>query len=209
MTQQPVWYKVRQLNQILRGWSAYYQHVNAKTTFSKLDWWVLTRMFLWARKKHGKPAWREVNAKYKHRDPKGRINFVCRLRNGNSLWLYRMSDRPIRRYWVDWQRPTYTAGGITTDIEDTRDSLEEPKPYPAKESDQMRYLARRRDNYTCQQCGETATSLHVHHIVPKTQGGTDDLDNLITLCPRCHHAVHKSQAVGRMTELTVNADGEP
>jgi len=44
-TYQPAWYKLKQLNQILRGWSAYYQHVNAKDTFGKLDWWVLNRIF--------------------------------------------------------------------------------------------------------------------------------------------------------------------
>nr|MBC8445751.1 group II intron reverse transcriptase/maturase [Chloroflexota bacterium] len=113
-TYQPAWYKVLQLNQILRGWSAYYQHVNAKTTFGKLDWWVLNRMFLWARKKHGRPPWREIRAKYRHRDPKGRINFVHHLGDGSPIWLYRMSDRPIRRYWVNWQRPTYADAGVIT-----------------------------------------------------------------------------------------------
>lgn len=196
-THEPVWYKVLQLNQILRGWSAYYQHVNAKTTFSQLDWWVMNRMFLWARKKHGKPAWRVINAKYRQRDPKGRINFVCRLKDGSPVWLYRMSDRPIRRYQPNWHRPTYMEGKVTTDLEDITDCWVEPVSYPAKERDQVRLLALRRDNYTCQHCGATRTSLHVHHIIPREQGGTDELDNLITLCARCHNKVHKSPPMGK------------
>jgi len=205
-TYQPVWYKVLQLNQILRGWSAYYQHVNAKKTFSKLDWWVLNRMFHWARKKHGKPAWRDINVRYRHQDPKGRINFVCHLQDGSPIWLYRMSDRPIRRYWVNWQRPTYAEGGISTTIEEYTDSLVEPVSYPAKERDQLRLLVLRRDKYTCRQCWATGTSLHVHHTLPKEKGGTDNPDNLITLCHQCHREVHK---VSRRAKPTVKADGEP
>ena len=44
----------------------------------------------------------------------------------------------------------------------------------------------KRDNYTCVNCNETGGNLHVHHIVPKSKGGTDEDDNLVTLCDRCH-----------------------
>jgi RNA-directed DNA polymerase len=196
-TYQPAWYKVLQLNQILRGWSAYYQHVNAKTTFNNLDWWVMNRVFLWARKKHGKPSWRVIRAKYRHRDPKGRINFVCHLDDGSPIWLYRMCDRPIRRYWVNWQRPGYADEGLSTSIQDETDCLSEPVSYPAKEQDQVRLIVRRRDNYTCQHCGESGTSLHVHHTKPKERGGTDEPDNLITLCAQCHGEAHRKSTDGK------------
>lgn len=207
-TWQPVWYKVMQLNRILRGWSAYYQHVNAKETFHKLDWWMLNRVFEWARKKHDKPPWRVIRAKYRHRDPKGRINFVCHLNDGSPVWLYRMSDRPIRRYWVNWKRPVYADGGVLTNIEDQAESLVEPVSYPAKESDQLRIIALRRDNYTCQHCRTTGTRLYVHHIVPRHKGGTEDLDNLVTLCHLCHRKAHRASD-GQNAKLTVKADGEP
>ena len=44
-----------------------------------------------------------------------------------------------------------------------------------------------RDENTCQVCGKTATSkLHIHHILKRCEGGTDHLDNLITVCSSCH-----------------------
>lgn len=44
-----------------------------------------------------------------------------------------------------------------------------------------------RDDYTCQMCGLVASSnLHIHHIMKRRVGGTDHLDNLLTLCPSCH-----------------------
>jgi len=49
-----------------------------------------------------------------------------------------------------------------------------------------------RDNYTCQGNRKVKHSvkLHVHHIVFKSQGGTDAPSNLITLCETCHHDLH-------------------
>lgn len=42
-----------------------------------------------------------------------------------------------------------------------------------------------RDGNKCTECGKDS-NLHAHHIVPKSIGGTDYEDNLITLCNSCH-----------------------
>lgn len=47
-----------------------------------------------------------------------------------------------------------------------------------------------RDGYTCQICGAKHTRLEVHHITYRSKGGTDDEDNLITLCESCHKKIH-------------------
>ena len=47
-----------------------------------------------------------------------------------------------------------------------------------------------RDNYTCQCCGKKHVRLEVHHIIFRSLGGTDDERNLITLCEKCHKAIH-------------------
>ena len=189
-THQPAWYKLIQVNQITRGWSAYYRHVNAKTTFAKLDWWIMNRLFGWARKKHGNASWFDINARYKLRDPKGRISFVCRLEDGSPIWLYRMNDRPIQRYWPGKQQPSYLEGLLQTDIQDTPSPFQPYVSYPAKERDQVRLITLRRDNYTCQHCQTTGKNLQVHHRVPVKDGGKEQLDNLITLCHSCHHKIH-------------------
>jgi len=50
-----------------------------------------------------------------------------------------------------------------------------------------------RDNHTCQKCNKNKNNLklHVHHIVFKTNGGTDAPTNLVTLCDSCHDKLHK------------------
>jgi 5-methylcytosine-specific restriction endonuclease McrA len=49
-----------------------------------------------------------------------------------------------------------------------------------------------RDKYTCQKCktNKSGQSFHVHHIVFKSNGGTDSPDNLVTLCGPCHNKIH-------------------
>jgi 5-methylcytosine-specific restriction protein A len=50
----------------------------------------------------------------------------------------------------------------------------------------------------CELCGSPAPFvdlneepfLEVHHIIPLSEGGTDDLKNTAALCPNCHRAVH-------------------
>ena len=48
-----------------------------------------------------------------------------------------------------------------------------------------------RDNYTCQHCKKRAGTFNAHHIIYRSNGGADTLDNLITLCEKCHHDLHR------------------
>jgi hypothetical protein len=49
-----------------------------------------------------------------------------------------------------------------------------------------------RDNYTCQSGRKVKHSakLHVHHVVFRSQGGTDSPSNLKVLCETCHNDLH-------------------
>ncbi len=54
----------------------------------------------------------------------------------------------------------------------------------------------RRDHETCQHCGATrqqGARLHAHHITSRRAGGPDTLDNLTTICHRCHPTVEADQ----------------
>lgn len=56
-------------------------------------------------------------------------------------------------------------------------------------NDEIRYNVLKRDNYTCQICGATASDgakLHVDHIIPISKGGKTVMSNLQTLCERCN-----------------------
>ena len=63
--------------------------------------------------------------------------------------------------------------------------------------DNTKAMVLNRDNYTCQCCkGKHKDSkLEVHHIVYRSQGGSDEQDNLITLCHTCHKNLHNGKII--------------
>ena len=71
---------------------------------------------------------------------------------------------------------------------------------------QVRRQVLRRDRYRCQAagCGNTQF-LQVHHRLPIANGGKTKLDNLITLCGRCHRALHERESALR--NILVQAPG--
>lgn len=50
-----------------------------------------------------------------------------------------------------------------------------------------------RDDYTCQCCKTKKGTMHAHHIIYRSKGGADTLDNLITLCENCHKKLHDGE----------------
>ncbi len=63
----------------------------------------------------------------------------------------------------------------------------DPGPY-----DQLRKQVLRRVGWRCQVCGSTQ-DLQVHHKQLRSQLGSDDEMNLITLCAGCHEALHSGR----------------
>lgn len=62
-----------------------------------------------------------------------------------------------------------------------QDSLDYQNSYYNK-----KYYIFARDNYTCQCCKKSNKKLRTHHILYKSKGGSDRIDNLITVCDECH-----------------------
>ena len=56
-----------------------------------------------------------------------------------------------------------------------------------------------RDGYCCQHCkGKSKDKrLEVHHIVFRSENGSDEESNLITLCKMCHDALHRGEVTLR------------
>lgn len=51
----------------------------------------------------------------------------------------------------------------------------------------------KRANIKCMMCNWDRTTLDIHHIIPKKQGGTNNDNNLICLCPNCHRLAHENK----------------
>jgi len=50
-----------------------------------------------------------------------------------------------------------------------------------------------RDGYKCRKCKTQKGKLHVHHIIFRSECGTDSPENLTTLCESCHSKLHAGE----------------
>lgn len=61
----------------------------------------------------------------------------------------------------------------------------------------------RTDFYRCSRCG-SAINVEVHHIKYPDVWGTEDMDDLVTLCASCHAETHKYDLIkGGLTTYAV------
>lgn len=152
-----------------------------------LDWDVWTRLLT------DEEKGRLIDAMVRY--ARGEENADDRL-TGNEVYVYPMFCVLINRDKAEArkhlgvpskERHWNWKGGITPENQKERGSWR---------YSQWRKAVFERDNYTCQKCGKRGGELNAHH--KKLWANYRDLrfevSNGITLCAKCHKAVHKKQA---------------
>lgn len=94
------------------------------------------------------------------------------VRDGSGYCGNHQGDRRINRFGDD-RRGSASSRGYGSDWRVLRDQVMQ------------------RDGGLCQPCrqlGRVSVAKQVDHVVPKAEGGTDDLANLQAICPACHAA---------------------
>lgn len=77
--------------------------------------------------------------------------------------------------------------------------------------EKLRVRVLKRDDYLCKVClakGRITAATQVDHIKQKAKGGTDDLDNLQSICDPCH-ADKTYRENGRIARPVIGLDGWP
>ncbi len=49
------------------------------------------------------------------------------------------------------------------------------------------------EGYQCLVCGIVTKSAHGHHLIPYSEGGSADMQNMTALCPSCHRKYHNGE----------------
>jgi len=182
--------KVRSLNRVLRGWNQYYTYANATQDASKLSFWANRCFFKWLQKRHRRGA-RWVMKVYRQREQHGtheRWNLGVRDDQGNWLFLYQLTDLHRKAYYARIPpHPYLSQEQADTPTHDTAfPTVWEGRTTPDKATwAEVRLAVLARDGYRCVKCGQK-DDLHVHHIRPRRHGGGHQMENLQTLCFRCH-----------------------
>ncbi len=181
------------LNPKIRGWANYHQYATSKRTFVKVDHAIFKALWQWAKRRHPDKGRRWIKDKYFQSD--GTRNWVFSgEQEGNSGKTYRVrllpaSDTPIKRrakvkgeanpYDPLWEIYFEERLGVKM-VDNLKGRRQLLRLWTEQEG-------------LCPVCNQKITKLtgwHNHHIVWRTNGGSDDAQNRVLLHPNCHNQVH-------------------
>ena len=74
---------------------------------------------------------------------------------------------------------------------------------PYKEMPLTRRNVFQRDSHLCQYCGYRGDQLSIDHVIPRSRGGPDTWENVITACIRCN--VGKGNRTPREAQMTMRS----
>jgi RNA-directed DNA polymerase len=184
---------IARLNPKITGWANYHRHVVAKDTFFKVDHAIWRALWCWARRRHPNKSRRWIYARYFEKIDTWNGVFSCKVRQKDGtetvLSLKRAADIPIKRH-IKIRAKAIPFDPLYEEYFEQRDTK--------KMED---HLAGRRKILTlwkrqggqCSVCTERITETtgwHVHHLIPRVEGGPDTASNLCLLHPVCHRQGH-------------------
>ena len=181
---------IAKINPIIRGIAEYCRKVVSSETFSDLDRYLFIRQRRYASRMHpNKPTYWK-NGKYW-----GKLNL-----SRNSKWDF--GDKKIGAYmlkfsWYNIERHVMVAKTASPDDPELKDYWEKRWKTKAK-SEATRYNKTKEkvanlQGYKCTVCGESLFNdepIDLHHIIPRINGGKDEIGNLIWVHQYCHHKIH-------------------
>ena len=186
---------IKMLNPTIRGWANYHQHAIAKRIFQKVDHLIFQQLWYWAKRRHPKKSLTWIKAKYFKTVGNNHWVFTGIDDKGNPIHLFKAGLVPVTRHikikadanpydpeWDDYFETRYTRKWFSSKWGKTK----------------LRRLWRKQNGLCpiCQQRFLGETSIHVHHIVRRCEGGGDGLYNLVMLHPNCHRQIHSLMKLG-------------
>lgn len=132
---------------------------------------------------------------------------MVELDKSNNEILYKMIDNNIdyqvAKMIKEFENKPKNLGRLPPTIEEVyvakrlgvawADNYIQEKSYRPIIPEDIRSEVLERDNHQCTECTSTE-NLHLHHIIYASKGGEDIVENLITLCIRCHMEKHQGEA---------------
>lgn len=192
---------IKELNPIIRGWANYYRAFVSTEIFSDLDHFMWHRTWRYAKRRHPQKNHHWIASKYYDRQPgpsRNKWRFYGYLGKEVKLFLLKFSDFKIRRHVLVKNNMNPDDRSSDTIMYWMKRSAN--KQYTAWGGYESRLLLAKKQFHICPICYdslykdsddvEQGEELHVHHIRPKKNGGSDSYGNLVILHELCHRQVH-------------------
>ena len=179
---------INAMNPVIRGWSNYFRTGVAKEVFTDLDRFMYTRAQRYMKRRHPRKSgwWRTEK-------------YWGRTLGRQDRWVFQDKERhgTLRKFaWTKIVRHRLVPTTYSPDDPTLQDYWRQRRAKPQVTAFRRRQLAQRQQGLcpVCHQHLENGEGLHIHHVVPKKHGGTDDLANLRLVHHNCHRQIHSSSA---------------
>ena len=182
------------INPKIIGWAMYYRHVSSKKVFTKVDKAIWQKLLRWAKRRHNNKSTKWVLDRYFHTNNGTKHQFMDKDWNNKIPSIARI---PIKRFIkVNNDHRAYNDDPITLEYWEKREYL---NAYNQIESVKRSRLFSKQKS-KCPHCKGIISQqniqdseTHVHHVIPKSKGGTDSYSNLRLIHSECHREIHAKQ----------------
>lgn len=172
---------IKELNLRIKGWTNYYRIGVVSKTFSSLDHWLFWRLFLWACKTHTTRGNKWIAARYFLNNPENIWKFGSKLQDKVYYQTFHRRTNVRRHIKVQNTRSPYDKDWVYWGY---RLSNFQDGVIPNRVLKLLRIQKRKCPichlNFLCND------NVHVDHIIPRSQGGSDVYQNLQLLHQHCH-----------------------
>ncbi len=177
------------LTPIIRGWVNYHRTVSASHAFNDLDNWMFHRERQWMTHAHPTKSWAWKARRYfGQRNPTRADHWVFGVeRSGAHLPKFA---------WFPIIRHVMVRGTASPDDPSLREYWERRNRTGATRLNCGERKIARRQGYRCQVCRESlfnGEELHKHHLIPRSQGGSEAYTNLAFCHLYCHQQLHSKR----------------
>ncbi|SDV01430.1 RNA-directed DNA polymerase [Pseudomonas corrugata] len=184
---------IRLLNPLLRGWAQYHQPVVAKKAYSRMDSTIFSALWHWAKRRHPNKSLDWVRRNY-FRAYEGRnwIFATSVLKKDGTKTLapmYLLASTPIERH----RKVSGVFNPFDPSMEEMGEKLRMERMLKKLKYRKQIVRLFQGQRGLCPLCKQPITKVsgwHDHHIIHRSQGGGDTLDNRVLLHPVCHQQLH-------------------
>lgn len=192
---------IQVLNPMLKGFAMYYRFVVSKRLFAKIDHQLWEMLWRWTKRRHPDKTKGWMKRKYFTKVKGDKNVFTAGNGKGINIHILRISNIPVTRFIkVKSGVRVYGSNEQTREYWSKRATVNALREvYSIK----VKTLLKRQKG-KCVFCGkliENIADTHTHHIRPRSEGGTDELNNLRLIHQSCHEELHLTFSREQMTEF--------
>ena len=181
---------IEEVTPVIRGWANYHRSQNATRTFAKCDHQIWQALWRWACRRHPNKGKRWIKERY-FRCIKGRD------------WRFAEKDK-LLPVLGDYKLYDHVKIRSEANPYDPNDDLYFDKRLGQRMGKclegrkKLRWLWEWQEGLcpVCEQKITRETGWHLHHIVKRSERGSNKLTNLVLLHPNCHRQYHANEKNG-------------